>query len=315
MRENDNYEFSNNFSNVNLNFIFTLNNLSILSALKKTQIFTFIGFGSIWSNVEGSFTSADDALRYYNKWGDSYFAPEYNENNTLVNARSSYLDRDLTIPFGLGIKRSINKWLDLGLEWRLQWTRSDNLDAYSFPIWENRHFDYFSIIGVQASVKIGKRGDEKHIDWLNPIESILDEIDSLKGMSSKITTIISKNKQLELTLNELNIENNKLENLVQELSEKLLEATDDKLPSGTVYKVQMGYFKQLNLQSFNGQNRYIKAEDVEGAKRYTVGFFQTVDEAMQFANDVKKLGIQDAFVTQYINGERNMTFDALKIRR
>jgi len=36
-------------------------------------------------------------------------------------------------------------------------------------------------------------------------------------------------------------------------------------------------------------------------------------DAVQFSNDIKTLGISDAFVSQYIDGERNMEFDALKV--
>jgi len=35
-------------------------------------------------------------------------------------------------------------------------------------------------------------------------------------------------------------------------------------------------------------------------------------DAIQFSNDIKKLGIKDAFVSQYEDGVRNMTFDALE---
>lgn len=122
-------------------------------------------------------------------------------------------------------------------------------------------------------------------------------------------------EMLSSRIAELSLENNNLEALVQELMDKLEEANEENLPDGTVYKVQMGYYQQLNLKSFNAQNRYIRAEEIDGAKRYSVGFFRTLEEAMQFANDVKKLGIQDAFVSQYIDGERNMSFDALKVKR
>ncbi len=36
-------------------------------------------------------------------------------------------------------------------------------------------------------------------------------------------------------------------------------------------------------------------------------------DAVQFSNDIKALGISDAFVSQYVDGKRNMTFDALEV--
>lgn len=139
---------------------------------------------------------------------------------------------------------------------------------------------------------------KKKIKQKETVQSLEEEVESLKAELAE--------KELQLI---------KLENLIDELMTKLELALDDDLPSGTVYKVQMGYYQQLDLQSFNEQKRYLRAEDVNGAKRYTVGYFKTLEDAMQFANDIKQLGIEDAFVSQYIDGERNMNFDALKARR
>ncbi len=110
----------------------------------------------------------------------------------------------------------------------------------------------------------------------------------------------------------------------QELSEKLAalesqyltlkrNAPSTELPDGTVYQVQMGYYQYLDLLSFNERLKVIKAEEVNGAKRYMIGHFENLLDAVQFSNDIKKLGIDDAFVTQYIDGERNIDFDALEV--
>jgi hypothetical protein len=84
------------------------------------------------------------------------------------------------------------------------------------------------------------------------------------------------------------------------------------LPAGTVYQVQMGYYQYLDLVSFNDKLKTIKAEEIDGTKRYVIGHFETVMDALQFSNDIKALGINDAFVSQYKNGVRNMDYDALE---
>ena len=68
----------------------------------------------------------------------------------------------------------------------------------------------------------------------------------------------------------------------------------------------------MDLVSFNNKLKVVKAEELDGAKRYVIGYFESVMDAWQFASDIKALGIEDAFVTQYVNGERNMSFDALE---
>ena len=84
------------------------------------------------------------------------------------------------------------------------------------------------------------------------------------------------------------------------------------LPEGTVYQVQMGFYEYLDLSSFNERLKLVKAENIDGAKRYVIGHFENVMDALQFTNDMKILGVKDAFVSQYIDGVRNVEFDALQ---
>lgn len=105
--------------------------------------------------------------------------------------------------------------------------------------------------------------------------------------------------------------------LLQAKYNNLLAASEAKeqMPNGIIYQVQMGYYEHLNLQSFNNVTKHIKAEEIDGAKRYVVGYFENVEDALEFRTDIQKLGIKDAFVSQYIDGERVMNFDATKIKK
>jgi len=187
----DSYFYTNHFKEVNINMVYTLGNISFLRPLRKYQLFIFTGFGIVWSKAQGEFTNPIDATDYYNKWGDAYFKPEYDNNNNFKNAVSKYEGQNFTVPFGIGVKRNINRWLDLGVEYRNNYTRSDNLDAFSFPIWRNRVFDLYGLLGFQASIKLGgKDGIEEHYDWLNPVESIYSTLDSLQDIKEKVDLLL-----------------------------------------------------------------------------------------------------------------------------
>lgn len=187
----DSYIFRNDFWDASAVMVYTLGNISFLRPLRKLQMYTFFGLGVIGSNVVGEFESVADADFFYTTWGSEFFEPEYDNNNNIINAKSYYEGINMTIPFGFGIKRNISSLIDLGLEWRTNWTRSDNLDAFSFPIWRNRTFDYYSILNLQVSFKFGRKGEEKHYDWLNPVESIYTDIDSLKEMGEKMKLLLT----------------------------------------------------------------------------------------------------------------------------
>ena len=95
---------------------------------------------------------------------------------------------------------------------------------------------------------------------------------------------------------------NLLEQQLAKLMEKYEDATSGpELPNGTVYQVQVGYYKKLNLKAFNKRLKYVKAEAQGEGKRYVIGYFTDVNSAKSFNSDLRKLGVGDAFVTQYID--------------
>ena len=130
-----------------------------------------------------------------------------------------------------------------------------------------------------------------------------------KEMETEITRLTAVATDLEEQNNLLKLQIDELDARYSDLLEK---QNNTSLPDGIAYQVQMGYYQYLNLASFNEQTKTIKAEEVDGAKRYVVGHFLELEDAIQFRDDIKTLGIDDAFVSQYINGKRNMQFDAEK---
>lgn len=192
----DAYVFKNNFKDLNINAVYTLGNLSFLRPLRKVQMFTFFGVGAIWSDVTGHFTDSKDAQRFYKEWGTQYFEGLDASGNTttvvanIADAQSTYKGRNMTVPFGIGFKRSFGNWLDLGVEWRSHWTRSDNIDGFSFPIWRNRHQDLYTLLGVQASFKLGAKDQNEHYDWLNPMETIYADLAEMKVTTDKLKELV-----------------------------------------------------------------------------------------------------------------------------
>ena len=128
-------------------------------------------------------------------------------------------------------------------------------------------------------------------------KELQDEIVRLKAISSDLR---EKNDLLGIQIDQLDVKYSELLNA----SEKTA------MPGGVVYQVQMGYYEYLDLASFNKNLKMIRAEEVDNAKRYVVGYFTDVMDAVDFRDDIKILGVSDAFVSQYIDGERNMEFDA-----
>ncbi len=173
----DSYNFVNNFKDFNITTIYTLGNISFLRPLRKYQIFMLVGIGIVWSNAHGDWDIKSD------RWTDVAGDPTRKDGYF-----TTYKGKNFTVPFGVGVKRNFGKLLDLGVEFKMHYTRTDDLDALSAPVWRNRFTDFYTLLSFQASFKIKnkKENDENHYDWLNPVESLYEQMDSITAIASAL---------------------------------------------------------------------------------------------------------------------------------
>jgi septal ring factor EnvC (AmiA/AmiB activator) len=154
---------------------------------------------------------------------------------------------------------------------------------------------------LKKEIRTYKKNPEKWVKMQNQHQS------KVKELSDEIARLNAQLKTAELNVDQLS-KQLKLEQLRYEELEKTLPTTE--LPEGTVYQVQMGFYQYLDLVSFNDKLKTVRAEEIDGKKRYVIGHFENLLDAVQFSNDIKRIGVSDAFVTEYIDGKRNMNFDA-----
>ena len=183
------YEYFNSFIDADVSAVLTAGNWSFLRPLRKLQTFVSFGVGIVSSDVEGEVNDAAEAsgialsfpgqMEYFDAAGN--LTTDFAQT---VRASSAYSGTDITIPLGIGVKYNFNDKFDLGLEWKTRLTRSDDLDARDLELFNssserNRSFDSYSTLGVQLSYKFGDKERDDHNDWLNPVESLYTEMDSI----------------------------------------------------------------------------------------------------------------------------------------
>lgn len=79
----------------------------------------------------------------------------------------------------------------------------------------------------------------------------------------------------------------------------------EKLPEGLVFKVQIGAFRNpIPQDHFKGFAPIMVEDAGNGIKRYTAGFFKTINMAVEAKNSIKSIGYNDAFVVAFYNGKR-----------
>ena len=80
---------------------------------------------------------------------------------------------------------------------------------------------------------------------------------------------------------------------------------DVSIPTGLVYKVQIGAFRKPIPQNlFKGINPLMGENTPMGFIRYSAGMFQLLNSATKARDQIRKLGYKDAFVVAYYNGKR-----------
>jgi len=88
--------------------------------------------------------------------------------------------------------------------------------------------------------------------------------------------------------------------------DKLSLSLNEPLPSGVIYRIQIGIFKKLDSGKFFKGIEPVMAESIEGKDviRYSVGLFSQYKDAEEALVKVKEKGFTDAFVVAFYNQVR-----------
>lgn len=82
---------------------------------------------------------------------------------------------------------------------------------------------------------------------------------------------------------------------------------------GVVYKVQIGAFRNKDLTKYFNNNKNFSGDvDADGAKKYTLGEFTEYWEADNFKKYLREMGVKDAWIVAYKDGNRVPIKDALE---
>lgn len=113
-----------------------------------------LGIGLLRSSAIGGFSNSGDAQTYYKSWGSTYFkgidanGNETTDINGIVDAQTSYKGRNLIIPIGIDYH-----YKKFGIHYNYLWSRSNALDAFSFPEPRNRYADQIHTVTISYKLK------------------------------------------------------------------------------------------------------------------------------------------------------------------
>jgi len=74
--------------------------------------------------------------------------------------------------------------------------------------------------------------------------------------------------------------------------------------AGYKYRVQIGAFKEINLNDYSINLATINQETYDSIFQYTLGIFDDYQKAVEFWDNIKKMGFNDSFIIATKDGRR-----------
>lgn len=129
-----------------------------------------------------------------------------------------------------------------------------------------------------------------------------------KQVSEKNARISELEDQLSRTRSELSSANAELTKLKEEPSPTSMDYS-----RGVVFKVQIGAFKNKDLSKYFNNNPNFGGEAAEkGEQKFTIGIFRDYWDADKFKKYMREMGVKDAWIVPYKDGQRVEIKDVLE---
>lgn len=166
---------------------------------------------------------------------------------------------------------------------------------------------------------------KKRIKKLEPeqYKQLLDENKSLKG---QVTSLKTELGNIDDRLAEKDEQILSYQQQVGDLRQELSRAQSQQKPQnvattdtgsgideskGIVFKVQLGAFQKKDLKKYDNSPNF-SAEDAGELQKYTIGVFRDYWEADTFKKYLREMGVKDAWVVSYKDGQRVPIKDVLE---
>lgn len=185
------------------------------------------------------------------------------------------------------------------------------------------------IIPAQAQLSRKERKEwKKQMKRLDVAEfkNLIEEKESLEGETIRLNSQVSN---LQASVNEKDQQIEELQSQVKDTQNQLAETKaslsrlqeDDsmdisgqgtRVAKGVVFRVQIGAFRNKDLSKYFNNNGSFDGEVDNSLQRYTLGTFQEYWDADKFKKYLRDMGVKDAWIVAYKDGQRIPLKDVLE---
>ncbi|GJM34338.1 MAG: hypothetical protein DHS20C18_33390 [Saprospiraceae bacterium] len=177
---------------------------------------------------------------------------------------------------------------------------------------------------IFAQEKMSKEEKKK---WKNELKTYKKDLNALKILKEEHAEYRQENRDLEEKLNRLEASqsmgdsrmvqkdeeiaalNNQLMNAqmtIQQLHEQKPdnEMSDKGMLMGLIYRVQIGAYEKTSIPDNLNSDGDLKLEQEDGLQKVVIGQFRDYSKALELQKHIKKIGVKDAWVVPYNDGQR-----------
>lgn len=151
----------------------------------------------------------------------------------------------------------------------------------------------------------------------NLIDSFEDKITDLEDEADKakedLKTAKASEKSIRTQMEDKNLKIADLEAKIAEMNYVTNPSPDNPLANDLIFYVQIGAYKLFNINHYFEGIRCMNVSLDDDLNKYVIGSFDELVAAENFRNDIRKMGIEDAWVVPMLNGERIRMEDALQL--
>lgn len=190
------------------------------------------------------------------------------------------------------------------------------------------------LVGAFVSTSLAQLSKDEKKEWKNKAKEYKKDPEALKNL-------VEEHQSLQGQVNSLKSETNAMQSRLSDKDAKISELQDDitKLRSdlsaaraearkakaepatpttggdmvdGVVFKVQIGAFRNKDLSKYFDNNPNFGGESADDMQKITLGQFRDYWEADTFKKYLREMGVKDAWIVSYKDGNRVELKDVLE---
>ncbi len=187
-------------------------------------------------------------------------------------------------------------------------------------------FSASTTVSAQLSKKEKKEWKKKAKEYAKQPSDLKQLIEEKQAADNQVASLNQKNTQLQSSIASKDTRISELEDQLARMRGQL-SATQTELAQlkeapvvnsmdfskGIVFKVQIGAFKNKDLQKYFENNPNLGGEANDGEpQKITIGIFRDYWEADTFKKYMREMGVKDAWIVPYKDGQRVEIKDVLE---